>query len=96
MDFLNLILPIMLYTLGVILLVVLIILGIRLIQIIDKMENLLNNVEEKVNTLNGAFALISKATNSITLISETMIGTITSFISKIFKKNSKKEEDIYE
>ena len=90
------ILPIILYILGIILLVVLIILGVRLIQILDKAERVIDNVEDKVNKLNGIFYVIDKTTNSIDLISTKVISSISHIISKIFGKNKNKEDDVYE
>ena len=77
----------------IILLVVVIVLAIRLIQVIDKAERILDNVEDKVNTLNGVFSVINKTTSGLDLISNKFIGVITDFLAKLFKR--KKEEDDY-
>ena len=90
------ILPVLLYTAGIILLIVLIILGIRLIQILNKVEKVVDNVEEKVNSLNGVFDVVNKATDTLALVGESVVGTIAGFVSKIFNKKIKKEEDYYE
>ena len=95
MDFLNEFLPVLMYILGIVLLIILIILGIRLIQILDRAEKVLDNIENKVNSLNGVFSLVGKATNSIAMISDSVIRTVTKTVSKIFK-SKKKEEDYYE
>lgn len=86
------VLPIILYILGILLLVVLIILGVRLIQILDRAEKVIDNVEEKVNSLNGLFYVIDKTTSSIDLISTKVVSSIVNLISKIFGKD--KEDDI--
>ena len=96
MEFLNLILPVLLYIVGIILLIVLIILGIRLIKILDKVDRVVDNVENKVNSLNAAFDLIGKATDSLSLIGESFIGSLIGFVSGIFSKKNKSEEDYYE
>lgn len=95
---LNVILPVLLYIFGIILLIVLIVLGIRLIAMLEKVDRLVDNVEDKVNSLNGAFALIDKTTDSIALISDSIVNAIAGLIHKLVgKKNKKKkEESIYE
>ena len=93
---LNSVLPVLLYTAGVILLVVLIILGIRLIQILNKVDRVVDNVEEKVNSLNGLFDVVNKASDTLALVGESVVGTVAGFVSRIFNKKLKKEEDYYE
>ena len=51
MILLDLYLPVLLYVVGIILLIVLIILGIRLIQILNKVDRVVDNVEEKQITI---------------------------------------------
>lgn len=93
---LNSILPVLLYTAGIILLIVLIILGIRLIQVLNKVDRVVDNVEEKVNSLNGVFDVVNKATDTLAVVGESVIGTIAGFVSRIFNKKLNKEEDYYE
>ncbi len=92
MDFLNIVLPVLLYTFGIILLIVLIILGIRMIQIIEKVDRLIDNLEGKVNSLNSLFAIIDHTADGITMVTDRVISTVTNTFSRIFKK--KKREDI--
>lgn len=96
MESLNLFLPVLLYTFGIILLIVLIILGIRLIMILDKFDRVVDNIEGKVNSLNSFFSIIDKATDSIALISDSVVNTVASLVFKIFKKKKGKEDDIDE
>lgn len=96
MESLNLFLPVLLYTFGIILLIVLIILGIRLIIILDKFDRVVDNIEGKVNSLNGFFSIIDKAADSIALISDSVVNTVASLVFKIFKKKKGKEDDIDE
>lgn len=96
MESLNLFLPVLLYTFGIILLIVLIILGIRLIMILDKFDRVVDNIEGKVNSLNGFFSIIDKATDSIALISDSVVNAVASLVFKIFKKKKGKEDDIDE
>ena len=90
---LNTFLPILLYILGIILMVRLIILGIKAIQMMDKMDRIMDNIEDKVNSLNGMFAVINKTTDSIDLISSKVVGVVTNTIGRLFRR--KKKEDTY-
>ena len=71
----------------ILLLVVGIILGIRLIQVMDKADRILDNVEDKVNTLNGIFSVIDKATSGLDIIGNKFIGMFTDVLAKLFKRN---------
>lgn len=93
---LNTILSVLLYVVCIILLVVLIILGIRLIQLLKKVDRIVDNVEEKVNLLNGTFELVNKATNTISMIGDSFVNTVTSLVTKVFRRKNKNKEDFYE
>ena len=100
---LNIVFPVLMYTFGIILLIVLIVLVMQLIQILKKVDRIVDNVEDKVNSLNGVFTLIDKTTDSIALFSGSIVNTLASLIYKFVgnkkkKKNTEneKEEDLYE
>ena len=59
------ILPIILYVLGSILLVVLIILGIKLIITMNKIENVVDDINTKDKSLNGLFSVIDMTTDML-------------------------------
>ena len=96
MESLNFVLPVLLYMFGIILLIVFIILGIRLIVILDKFDHVIDNIEGKVNSLNGFFSVIDRATDGIALISDSVVNAVASLVFKIFKKKKGKEDDIDE
>ena len=85
-------LTIVLYTLGSVLLIVLIILGIRLIMTMDKINKLVDNINVKVDSLNGLFSVIDFTTDKLTGISDRLVEGVTYFIKKVF--NRKKEEEL--
>ena len=94
METLNVILPVLLYIFGIILLVVLIVLGIRLIQIINRVEKLVDDVEEKISSLDGFFNLISQTTTGMSVFGDTIVRAINKVITILFKKKGN-EEDIW-
>lgn len=80
------ILPIILYILGSILLVVLIILGIKLIITMNKIEKVVDDVNIKVNKLNNLFNIIDMVTDKFATITDNVIEGISSVVKKIFGK----------
>ena len=98
-EFLNVFLPITLYIVGIITLIIVMVLGIKLIGILDKVDRVVDNIEDKVNSLNFAFSLIDKATDSITTIGNTVLGAVNNAVYKVFKNKDNEdveEEDYYE
>ena len=96
--FVNVVLPVILYIVAIILLIILIIVGLRLIKILDKVDRVVDNIDEKVNTFNGAFAVLKRAADGVASISDNFVFAATSAISKLFGKfrGNYKEEDDYE
>ena len=92
------VLPIILYVLGSILLVILIVLGIKLINTMNKIDNVVDDINVKVNKLNSFFAVIDYATDSLSTISDRLVDGVSGFIGKIFgrKKKKRKEKEDYE
>ena len=94
---LNEVLPIILYILGSILLGILIVLGIKLINVMNKMEKVVDDINTKVSSLNGVFSIIDATTDKLALLSDRMVDGISLIIRKLFakknKKNNEKEND---
>ena len=95
MEFLNLFLPIVLYILAIVLIVILIIIGIRFLAILDTIDRIADDIEEKVSSLDGAIAIINKTVNGIADFKDSVVYNLTSRVSKIFKRK-KKEDNYYE
>lgn len=90
------VLQVILYILGSILLIVLIILGIKLIITMNKIENVVDDINVKVNKLNGIFTIIDLTTDKLALFSDKIIDAISTVVRKIFSKKKRKEEEIDE
>lgn len=86
-------LPIILYILLIFLVIILIILGIKLIKTINKINNIIDDVNVKMDKVNGVFDLIDKTTDYAASISDKIIDGITSFLYLIFKKKKGKSDD---
>lgn len=97
-DFLEVYLPICVNILLIILLIVGIVLGVRLINVMNRVNELIDNVEAKVNSLNGLFNVINFTTDKITTISDRVIEGVTGLIKRFGKKrySNEMEDDDYE
>ncbi len=94
MSFLLEFLPIIIYVLLIIILIIGIILAIKCLVTLDKVEKVVDNVNEKVKALDGLFHIIDKTTDRIVLITDKVVEGITSLVANIFvskKKETKKE-----
>lgn len=87
---------ILLYVLGSILLVVLIILGIKLINTMNKISGVVDDINKKVSSLDGLFSIVDMATDKLSLLSDRMVDGITFLIKKLFKPKNRKDDDIDE
>ena len=94
LKFFQIYLPIAVYILLIILLVVGIILGIRLIIAMDKLDDVIDNIHGKVNSLNGLFGVIDFTTDKISAFSDRVVELFSGLISKFGrKKKSRIKED---
>lgn len=93
---LNSLLITLLYVAGFVLLVVFIIIGIKLIGILNKVDSIVDNVEDKVSSLDGIFHAVDKFSDNVNTISESIVSNIVGFLSKFGKKKSiiDEEEDL--
>lgn len=96
LEYLNSFLPIIIYILLVILLVLLIIICFKTIRTMNKVQDIVEDVDDKVQSLNGFFDIIDMATDKLSILSDKVIDTIANFIQKVFKprKKGNVEEEI--
>lgn len=88
--------PLVLYILAAILLIVLIILGIKLINTINKTNIILEDAYNKTKSLNGLFNIIDSVTDTLSTVSDTLVASITNIVGKVFRRGKKKEKEIDE
>lgn len=91
MAFLTTFLPIIIYILLIILLIVGIIIGIKLIATLAKVNKVVDDVNNKVKTLDGFFSVIDFTTDKIAALSDWIVDGIHSLIIKVFKKRKRKK-----
>ncbi len=83
-----------LFVLGSILLVVLIVLGIKLINTIGRLDKVLDEVDVKLKSLEKVFGVVDVVTDGMALVSDKVVDGIMFAIKKVFKKNKGKEDDL--
>lgn len=95
-NFLQTSLPLIVYFLLIILIIVGIILGIRAIQVLNKVDKVVDDVNDKVQSLNGFFNLIDFTTDKIVSITDKVVDGVSGLIGRIFKNKDEEidEEDL--
>lgn len=91
MEILNTLLPMLINVLLIVLLVCGIILIIKCIYIIDKVKAIALNVEEKVNSLNSLFAIVSTISDKVSGVTEKCISSIERFFIRLFSRENEDE-----
>ena len=90
-------LPILIYVLVAALLVVLIVLGVKLIDTVNKTNAVLDDIEKKSKSLDGVFATIDSVTDAVSLVSDKLVEGAAALVGKLFslrkKKNKVEDED---
>ena len=90
---LNQFLLILLYVSLIVLVIIFIILGIKLIETLKKVDKVIDDVNGKMNKVNGFFEIIDKTTDYASCISDKIIGAISGFVSALLRKKKGKDED---
>ncbi len=94
MEFWLQFLPIVIYLLLIALLVIGIIIGVKTIITMNKVEKVVDNVNEKVESLNGVFSIIDFTTDKIASFTDKVVEVAGNLFSKlIFRKKGKKESE---
>ena len=93
MEFLQLLLPVILYILLCILVVVIIILIINAIKTLKIVNSLVQDIESKSRKLDGIFDVIDKVSNSFASFGDKILGFLTTSFKKVLKKRKEDEED---
>ncbi|MBE6161788.1 MAG: hypothetical protein E7158_06185 [Firmicutes bacterium] len=92
MEFWLKFLPIIIYFLLIIILVIGIILGIKSINTLNKVEKVVDDVNDKVKSLNGFFSIIDFTTDKIALLTDKTVEGISALISRLFINRKKKKK----
>ena len=66
---------------------------IRLNFTISKVDYILDDVTAKLKTTNQVFEVVSKVSNSVSLINDRLVDVIVTFIANVFSKRKNKKEE---
>ena len=94
MSFLLEFLPIIIYILLIIVLLIGIVLAIKCLITLDKVERDVDNVNEKIKALDGIFHIIDSTTDRIVLITDKVIDGIMAVVTNLFKPKKEKTEKV--
>lgn len=90
---LNELLTLVLFVLLIILVIIFITLGIKLIRTLRKVDEVIDDVNGKMNKVNGVFEIIDKTTDYASSISDKIINTLSNFVSVLFRKKKGNDDD---
>ncbi len=77
-----------------ILLVILIVLSVKLIYTINRINQVLDDVELKISKFDKAFSLVDVVTDNMALVSDKLVDGISYLIRKVFvRKNNRKVDE---
>ncbi len=91
-NWIEVIFPFILYFLLIILIVVLIILTLKLIKTVGKFDRVVEDVNYKVNKLNGLFDIVDYTTDSLVSFNDKIVNFISNGITSFFKRRAQKQE----
>lgn len=88
----NTFLLMLMYILGSILIVALIVLVIKLISTVNRLNGIMDEITIKINKFDKAFQLVDVITDNMALISDKLVDGLSNLIRKIFNKKRKEDE----
>ncbi len=77
----------------IILVIIFIVLGIKLIRTLKKVNEVIDDVNLKMNKVNGVFDIIDKTTDYASSISDKIIGSLSKFVNHLFFKKKGSDDD---
>ena len=94
MEMLSTVLPIVIDCLIACLLIAIIVLIIKVIGILDDARLLIDNIIDKVNTVNGLFSVIKRIDRSVNGVAKRLVDIVESALSKVPSKQKASDEEI--
>lgn len=86
-------LAILLYFGLIVLVIICIVLGINLIKTLKKVDKVIDDVNGKMNKVNGVFDIIDRTTDYASSISDKIISAISSFVGVLLRKKKGNDDD---
>lgn len=95
MECFNTVFPVILYVLLFILLVVLIVFVLKMMGTLNKVDRVIDDINNKSSKLNGLFDIVDHTTDMVASVSDLAVGFITNSLTNLLS-NKKKEDDANE
>lgn len=89
MEFLSVILD----SLLIVLVIILIVLALKTLDTLNKVDVILDDAKKKLDNLDGVFNFVDNVSDKLTVVTDTVVGSIVGFISGIFNKKGKGDID---
>ena len=83
----------LLYVLGAVLLGALIVLVIKVVGSINRINSILDSVERKMKTVDKAFGAVDRIVDSFSMVTDKVVDGIAMGINKVFSHKKKKNKD---
>ena len=93
MEALGTVLPIVIYFLLIILLVIIIILGIKFIITVDRINQLVDEVNDKLSSLKSIFGLINTVTNKMNFLGNAVKDKVKGILNKFIGIGSERDDE---
>ena len=86
-------LGVILDSLLIVLVIILIVLALKSLDTLNKVDAILDDTKKKLDNLDGVFNLVDTVSNKLTLVTDTVVGSIVNFITSIFNRKGKGDID---
>lgn len=86
-------LGVILDSLLIVLVIILIILALKALDTLTKVDAILDDTKKKLDNLDSVFSFMGIVSNKLTVITDTVVSNVISFITDIFKKKGKEDID---
>jgi len=93
-EALTTVLPIVIYLLLIVFLIVVIVLGIKIIITVDMINNIIQDVQQKISALDSVFRTLGNAADKISGIGSKIVDSAINMVNK-FIGGKRKDEDDY-
>ena len=84
---------ILMCVLGSILLVALIVLVVKLINTVDRLNVVLDDINNRIGKFDNLFHIVDFFTDNMAIVSDKIVDGLSAIIRKIFNRNSKRKEE---
>ena len=89
----NELLTLVLFVALIVLVIIFMFVGIKLIGTLKKIDEVIDDVNGKMNKVNGVFDIIDKTTDYAATISDKIISTVSNFVNVLIRKKRGNDED---